>query len=205
MTNDITNCDLALDLLQRRLDGDFALTTPEVDAHVANCASCRARFATAELFLHAYPPRPRVGFADRMTVAVRRDSRNREVTRWAAVSVAIAAAIVVAVRVAWPGAPTELPPVARVTFGPSVEDRIAQAKTTVVAWRDAATQKVKMPSDWPAMTPNKDLATAFEPAKATFADASKGLASGFEPVTDSAKRAMNLFRRDLPAGDGNQN
>ena len=201
----MTSCDLALTVLQRRLDGEFAHTTPEVDAHLASCATCHSRFAAAELFLHAYPPRPRAGFVDRITVAVRRDARNREVTRWAAVSVAIAAAILIALRLAWPHAPADLPPIVKAPSGPSVEDRIAQARTTVVAWRDAATQKVKVPSDWPAMTPNKDLATAFEPAKATFADASKGLASGIEPITDSAKRAMNLFRRDLPASDGNQN
>ena len=40
------------------------------------------------------------------------------------------------------------------------------------------------------------IVSAWQPAATSLADAGKGLTSSFEPITGSAMRAVNMFRRD---------
>jgi len=188
-------CDDALAALQRELDGEGAPSS-KVFAHVTRCRVCRERFEAAQMFLAAYPPKPPAGLADKITLAVRADRRQRTYRRYFASAAALAACLVLAVRLSWPAASTE------VIAAPTLDDRFADAKSAMLAWTDATAKGISLPEDWGATFAAPDnLSATWEPASASLADAGRGLADGFEPIAASAKRAVTLFRRDLPMND----
>jgi hypothetical protein len=50
----------------------------------------------------------------------------------------------------------------------------------------------------PPMEEPGELPPALSPAARSWREAGQGLSSGLEPVTDSARRALGLFLRDIP-------
>src|SRR5262245_23583264 len=90
------NCLECQALLQRRLDGE-AIGLAGLDAHLADCAQCRAwQHSSVRLLegVRQWPaPKPPVGFSQRLTGLVlrERDTRRRRF-RWAA-GIAIAASV----------------------------------------------------------------------------------------------------------------
>ena len=65
-----------------------------------------------------------------------------------------------------------------------------------------AKTKVLLPNiDGPLLSPMED-ASPLEPATTSLVETGQSVSAGFEPVTNSAKRAISLFRRDLPALPG---
>ena len=50
-------CEPALEALQRRLDGEPACLSADVETHLAVCADCRERFRLARALIVALPPR----------------------------------------------------------------------------------------------------------------------------------------------------
>lgn len=105
------NCTQARALLEARLDGEAA-GSAELDAHLAECARCRALAEESDQLrrsLAALPVKgPRPGFADRVlaeATAGRRRSRHR-VWPWSAVAASLVAGLALGVLLGgqyWPG------------------------------------------------------------------------------------------------------
>ncbi|MBX7103196.1 MAG: hypothetical protein K1X57_03900 [Gemmataceae bacterium] len=189
MTPDKLDCATAMDRLQRRLDGDFLLTEPALDWHLADCDECAGRFAMAERLLRAYPVRPSRDFAAEVQRTIRADRRQSRL-RWAVgATAAMAAAIMLAVGLAWP---TATPAAREVVAIPSLDGAVADAASVVRTWAG----KVAIPDlpDVPAVA----FSPAFDPAVTAVADAGRGIAVSVSPITDSARRAATQFWRDLP-------
>lgn len=187
---DRLTCDEVLDALQRELDGVAPPYDPDRNAHLDRCGECRERFEAARLLLRAYPAVAPAGFVERVTVAVRSDRRQRTLRRALVAVVALAACLLIAIQFGGTNPPPE----------PSGGERFAETKSTLFGWTQQTVNAMPNTDDWTvAVTP--ELGSTFEPAAATLGDAGKGLAFGLEPLTESAKRALAKFRRDLPVGD----
>lgn len=190
------NCETAIAALQRELDGDGPALDAGLSRHLEYCVECRERFAAARMFLTAYPPPPSAALADRIAVAVRDDTRHQKWRATFAAAVGIAACLVIAFRVMMPAplAP-EVPVMAEApkSFG----SRLADARAAVQQSTVDIVQAIPKPDDL-TMVNADDFGVAFEPAANHLAEATRGLADGLQPVTDSARRAFAMFRRELP-------
>jgi hypothetical protein len=196
-------CAAALDLLQRRLDGEAVILPVDIAAHVGGCTDCRERFAVAQHLSTAPAPPVPADLANRIVQAVVRDGRRRRLARWSVVGVA--AAVAVGVWLARPTSPTPAPPerpgpdLVREPSGPAPNLRqdFAEAGEAVASLtRRTAADAVgagKQLLPTVPVPPWPDL----EPAARPFEDAGQALADGFEPVTTSARRAARLFWREL--------
>src|SRR5438034_10370817 len=97
-------CELALQALQRRLDGEPVRLTLDVETHLAVCADCRERFRLARAVMVALPPRydaaePSGLWTERVVGAIITDGRRRRIRRLGA-AWALAAGVLAAVGLA---------------------------------------------------------------------------------------------------------
>lgn len=210
------NCRDCQDVLQRRLDG-----APEGDGpaglarHLESCAACRDRFAAARrlrtglALLEA--PAPPHGFAGRVVARVLRDHQARALRRRLTRVVAAAACLALAVLAAYalrpsdsgPAPPPRGPVVRDDPPEPSLRDSVAEAQSAVASLtnRTLVESVEQTRLLWPVMAPPLPELPADPPAlppARTLAEARHGVSLGLEPVADSARRAVNLFLRDLP-------
>lgn len=211
------NCDDAHDLLQQTLDGT-PVESPEWLAHLRHCDECRAltlagrRLQDGLRLLVA--PIPPADLAARITARVRRE-RRRTRRRWAA-GFALAAAVLIALglRGTWPGRTPEndaRPSQTVVKNEPAREEKAASTLRESAAELSAifsalsnqtADETLGQTRRWvsnvssPAL-PQVDL-TAMEPPTQPLRQAGEGVSEGLEPVTTSARRAVDLFLRELP-------
>jgi hypothetical protein len=194
------------------------------EPHAADCPDCRAWAAAARRLLDGVSrlraPLPPPDLADRLLGRVLRDQRRRRLRRRVFAVTAMAAGLLLAVWAGvrgWEAARPAAPPVARqpvpppppppdlptppVPAAPSLQDGLARAGSDVLALaRRTAGEAVKptrlfVPS---APEPPEPWQPAVEPASQSFAEVRHGAVAGFEPVASSAKRAVNLFWRELP-------
>jgi hypothetical protein len=216
------DCD---ELLQARLDGPGR---GAVEAHLAECASCRELHAAAELLeagLRALPrPTPPPGLADRIVAQALAEAPHRLAwrQRWQALAAAAAllaapalalwlsprtevAPTVVAVRTSQepPAAPKDEP-------APSLRQSVEQAGTAVASLTDRLADRTReqaqwlwaaaAPADLPPMNPMSapDPATTLDPAAGSLRQAGEGVTVGLETVTAPARRAFAYFARELP-------
>lgn len=215
-----TPCDEFAAVTNAVLDRELpasALDSP----HAAACADCRELAGSVQLLLSALPgpqPAPPDGFAFRVVAAALRD-RNRELRiRWATRvgGFAVAAGVAVAVYLGSKTPPTPAPtPVVEVVVTPTPEplptprparvaDKLAEAGSAFAA----LTQK----SADEAIAPTRNLFPAVEPVAfprvpdvpaetpVPLAHLPGAAKAGIEPVAASAKRAWNLFVRDVVPG-----
>jgi len=197
-----------------------------VAGHVADCPKCgemhRAGSRLREGLLHLVVPPPPHHFADRVVrrLLSDRQARRSRRRRWLVVT-ALAASLLLAVSAGyyWFGNrdahPTivELAPLAdggnkapeQRTPTPSPRESVADAGLAVASLsRKAKDETVEQTMLlWPvASTPlsfeGLDLQTPLEPPSQSLREAGQNVSSGLEPVANSARRAMNLFWRDLP-------
>jgi predicted anti-sigma-YlaC factor YlaD len=214
------NCSECLERLQQALDehrgADCQSAPPSSDLaqHLQSCASCRELFAAAErmqrgLELLPSPALP-FGFTERVlsnVIRQRRLQRIRTLMR-------IAAVILVGVVGAWlvvtnfRGPEKPLPPelrpdvVQNETPPPSLQAQLNEAReatfglTRQIAQDTARGARLLLP---PAdRLPDPMAPLNLEPPAMSVQDVSRTVADGFEPVTDSAKRAWSMFRRMVP-------
>jgi anti-sigma factor RsiW len=211
--------------LQRLLDGWPSEAASAAD-HLAACPECNElhragrRLHEGLRFLSASPPPS--GFADRIVahVLTDRQARRSRRRRWLVVT-ALAASLLVAVSAGnyWFGKrdatspPLQPAPIAdsgekmpdTLASAPSPRDNVAGAGQAVASLSRKATDETVEQTRlfWPvASSPlsfeGLDLQTPLEPSSHSLREAGQNVSSGLEPVANSARRAMNLFWRDLP-------
>jgi hypothetical protein len=212
---------------QQILDGRPEADNTSFAEHLAACPACgqgntAVRRLRDGLHLVAAPPLPS-NFAQRVSQRVIADQvgRRRQRRRWFAAAV-LAASLFLAVFAGYrwinpkePG-PVSPGPVAEggkgapeaPTPAPSPRASVTGAGEAVASLSRKATEETVEQTRllWPVATAplffdGIDLQTPLEPPAQSLREAGSGVSSGLEPVANSARRAMNLFWRDLPPVD----
>jgi anti-sigma factor RsiW len=208
------NCSECLDLLAERLDGAAAAPRAELERHLAECAACRQRAAAARrlgegLRLLA-PPAPPAGLTERVVAGVLAERRRRtRLARWARAAVAVAAGVLVIVLVSENRPRPTPPPPDVVTPAESISLRssVAEAGSAVVSLtRRTADETVgqgRLLVPVVAQAPPEEFVPLppMDPPAGPLREAGQGLSAGLEPVTSSARRAFDLFLREVPPTD----
>jgi hypothetical protein len=209
------NCTEAQGWLQRQLDGEPVAPRAALDAHLAECPSCRELFAAAErlttgLRLRHLPAAP-PNLVDRIVHRVQADTRARRARRLV-VGLALAAGLLLAVGLfrRGGGPPVERPEavaVRREVPPPSLQKELGEAGQAVVALTrrtaDETVTRTRMllpEVPLPAPPPAPTAKVGPGAAEQSLRDVGKSVTSGLEPVTNSARRALSLFLRELPGG-----
>ncbi len=214
------NCRDFRDLLQERLDGTALDTPPAGDEHLRTCSACAALHAAAvrlgEGLRLLAAPAPPADLADRIVDRVlhKRLWRRPRPRRRVAVPLALAACLLVAIaaRLSWnrhpaaPPAPTPQPasgPQAAAGEPVDLRESVDEAKQAVVALT-ARTADEALDRTRRLLTSAGSPSAAPPPARPTaqaLREAGEGVSEGLEPVTHSARRAVDLFLRELPPMD----
>jgi hypothetical protein len=216
-------CRATVDRLQLVLDGESGQTALDADSHPAVCTACRERIAAARLMLSvlATPPEPiplPTGMTDAILTAVRED-RSARVRRRAfalAGGLAVAAAVVVAVWLRWPGDSSQAPDVANnqpnlpnpapepapLPRPVRIGDELAKAGEALRGSSKPLTEpaaaapelfvKLTDALSRPAL-PTED----FEPARRSLAELPEAARLGLEPVTGTAQKAFARLLHDV--------
>jgi hypothetical protein len=222
------NCHASRELLQERLDG-VPVESPQWLEHLRQCSDCRALEAASRRLQEGMrllaAPLPPPDLAARIAARVRYDrhrARHRARRRWA-VTLALAAGlfIALALRLDWRGKSTDTEglspePVAAKhvedpppppTEAPSLRESVAEAGAAVASLTSHTAGETVESTRWlvpkvstPAL-PRLDL-EAIEPPTQQLREAGESVSAGLEPVTNSARRALGLFLRELPPMDG---
>ncbi len=218
------NCEHCHDRIQQRLDGCDGVDAAEVQRHLAECARCAALYAASQRLsrgLHLLtPPRPPLDFTDRLVTAVLTDRRaQRQHARLRVAAYALAASLLIAATTVgmvvsgWSpfGKTTSLPSIVHHQQPapeepkpkPSVRESMTDAGsalaslTTRTADETVGQTRLLVPMMTGPSLDDLDMPPGVEPTK-SYLEASQGVTVALEPVTNSAQRAVNLFRRDLP-------
>lgn len=214
------NCRAAHDLLHERCDG-VPIESPELIEHLRGCPDCRALDAAMRRLQDGLPlltpPSPPPDLAERIVQRIIRDRRR---ARWRSrrrllVSLALAAGLFVALalRLDWRGeiaaektrkseavaVKKASPPIASHTLRESVREA-SEAMTALT--QQAAGETVER-TRWLVQAsrsslPEVELSPSIEPPTEPLRQAGEGVSMGLEPVTNSARRAVDLFLRELP-------
>jgi hypothetical protein len=195
-------CRVCEELINAYLDGGPA---DELEAHARACPECAARRAEADRLLAALaalpPVEPPSDLAARVTATaltdLRRQRRDR-LRRWAApLALAAAAAVLLAIipRLWKTEPPAPAPAPEAVALRDSVS-RAGQAVASLTARTAEETARLLPPMEVPVIeTP---MGPASGPPLEPIREAGESVASRLQPLTDPARRAVNLFFRDLP-------
>lgn len=216
-------CRICLDLLHRHLDGDVPAGV--LFDHLDRCpAAASTRDGIDRLLagvaLLQPPPPPPAGLADRITADLlaeaNRPVRLRPRPRRLSVAVlAVAASLLLALglRLGWHGdrrpTDTSAPTVAGNRAAdpplPPLRDTVTQGATAVAALtsRTAArtvegTAALLPPVPDVPLDPLPMAPADMDPTREPLQEVGEGLKAGLSPVTESARRAVTLFFRELP-------
>jgi len=212
-------CTTARDSFHLYLDGDLPVETPESLEHRSRCASCRAWEQSLRLMLNtlanASSERPRAGLADRVLESLKTQPVQPRSTarRWLAASLALAASIALAFFVMQPREkPADPVPAAMVVAPPVVEPRNASLNESVNEANDAVaalTRKadksltLNLPSlTLPKLEMQADPLERLEPAVASIQDVRHGVVLSLTPMANSARKAADLFWKEVAADTG---
>lgn len=214
------NCQEYLQHLQDQWDRRLPVQSPEIDTHLAQCPACRERLGAAlrlDRGLRLLPiPAPSPELRDRLVASLLEETRRpprlrRSWSRPLFLGLATAAGVLVAflilARKPEPVVVGPVPPTVKPAT-PSVNENIAEATSAVTALtRRTATETVEssrmllselaLPTNEPAV-----LGGAIVPPTAPLRDVGQNVTTGLEPVTSSARQAVNLFLRDLVPSAG---
>jgi hypothetical protein len=217
-------CVECQECLHRLLDGPAGAVDGSVAEHVAACPECGSlqlagRRLQDGLRLVSAPQPPR-DFVERVVASIIADrlGRRQSRRRWFAAA-ALAASLLLAILAGYrwlglgetnrvqPGpiangsTPTRETPMP----GPSPRDSVSGAGEAVASLSRKATEETVEQTRllWPVATAplsfdGIDIQTPLEPPAQSLREAGQNVSSGLEPVATSARRAMNLFIRDLP-------
>lgn len=215
------NCHDVQEMLQQSLDGT-PRESPEWLAHLRDCVDCRA-LASASRRLQdglrlSTTPLPPSDLAERIVERVLRDrrrARRRLQRRWA-VSLALAASLLAALtlRLDWTGTTRQdqtpatasanrqqtLPGVSSL---PTLRESAAELGEVFTALsNETAEEAVGQTRRWVSNVPSPDLPkvdlTTMQPSTQPLREAGEGVSEGLQAVTSSARRAVDLFLRELP-------
>jgi hypothetical protein len=184
----------------------------------------------AEALSQLEPPAPPPGLARAITAEVLSDFRGRRarrVRRGAAVAAAVLLVLALrALQVPRPDtasptpflvrsqpeapAPTPLTLPGQNRSAPAVplRDAVGEAGSAVVSLTSRTADeavghtRLLLPVVSSPTLPDLNLPAPLEPAVGPLREASQGVSAGLEPVATSARRAVDLFLRDLPPMDG---
>lgn len=216
------SCRAWEDLLQRHLDGDPA-GAEALSRHLRDCPHCGVQKASVTRLLTGLtrltPPSPPAGLSERLSGVLLSEARRRKRGRWrlrvGVFAGLAAAALLLAVGLAaWPRPEKErslvatLPPQAQASEPPPpLRDNVALASDAVASLtkntaRDTTEQSSALLSAVKDTTePLKRVPAPVEPQlDKPMREAADSVSDGLTPVTDSARRAVGLFLRDLPVG-----
>lgn len=220
------NCSEFQHRLQQRLDGESPSSSGEFDRHLAGCTSCRELEAYACRLTEILGAQAAPAASDRLRnqiislVLAQIDSQRLARRRWSRrvlAASAVAAGILLAAIMgySWWG-PRQAPGVSSSSSLVKKDEKpalpqpslnIQEAGTALVALvnrtadETVGQSRILLPQGIP--TPNFPATEAWqadlEPSSQAFRDAQDGVAVSFEPVTSSARRAVNLFLREVPS------
>jgi predicted anti-sigma-YlaC factor YlaD len=216
-------CRECQELVQVYLDGDsLGPAKAEVRRHLAACPDCRELYAAAQRlkaglqwFAPAVPP---LGLAKRIETRILTQTKRVRSLRQFAASLAVAASLLVAVLLAYHFMKRSGPPVDGQAdlqaqnpaivppSSPSLHRSVEEASEAVVSLTRRATDETIEQGRLllPVVLPGQGLAELREPLPAprppdqSLRDLQQGMAAGLEPVTTSARRAVDLFLREIP-------
>jgi predicted anti-sigma-YlaC factor YlaD len=213
------------DLLQQYLDGGAVADQAEVESHLRQCPACAALHAAGRrlgeglrlLTAHRFS----ADLTERIVFRVRADYRTRLRRRWLTVA-ALAAGILAVVLARWywpvsdPSGPMgPSPQVKGPPQPPSPPDGDARpdtdplnqsvseigsamaSLTSRAAGNTLAQTKMLLPAVAVPLS-NLPLEAPLEAPDVPLRDAGHGVSVGLEPVASSARRAVDLFLRELP-------
>jgi hypothetical protein len=206
------NCADSENLLQERLDGGAA-DRPGLEPHLAVCPTCRERHAAArrleEGLRQLTPPAPPAGLTGRVATRVLADRdarllRRRRLLRTVAAVAAAGLLVLLAVRDR-PPAPEPVPPIVAADHPAppptSLRDSVSEASSAVVdLTRRTADETVGQGRLLVPVVVGTPPDAAGDPQASVhpLREAGQGVSTGLDPVTDSARRALDLFLRDIP-------
>jgi hypothetical protein len=220
------NCEHCHHWIQQRLDGHDGADAPEVERHLAECARCAALYAASCRLGRGVrllaPPQPPLDFTERLVAAVLADrraqhrrARLRLVAYSLAASLLIAGASIGMYISGWltfgkTSQPTsivhhdEAPPTPpKPNLAPPLRESVSDAGsalaslTTRTADETVGQTRLLVPMVTGPSLDDLEAPPGMEPTK-SYLEAGQGVSVALEPVTNSAQRAVNLFRRDLP-------
>ncbi|GEM_PF-1121670 len=222
------NCREFQDWLQQLLDGADAPCPPEATLHAGACAPCRALQSAARhlnVGLKALPPTQASTLLTQSIVAAVLDERRqrvRRVRRRVALTFGLAAAILFLMLVGWFN---QAPPIDRNKMAqhpqqprepeaPQLVKRADAARVAVASLTGRVADQTKEQAklfmavanslDLPPMASLpalKGLEEPLDPAAQSLRQATQTVASGIEPITNSARRAFTFFVREMPVFD----
>lgn len=203
-------------LLQQHLDG---VQGPEsLHGHLQSCPDCATERLVILRFLSAmdqhHPSVPPADLADRITSALLAETPAGATGRWRPIgALAAAAALLLGVMLwaRWPShsVPAPVDPGPRVVIQPTptepLRESMAEARTAVASLTSrAANETIDQTTallplvQQTTLDPMSPMTTPIEPPLEPFREVTQGVSAGLAPVTDSARRAVGLFLRDLP-------
>ncbi len=213
------NCGIAHDILQQSLDGT-PIESPEWLAHLQQCADCRALASAGRRLQDGLrlltAPLPPPDLAERIVQRVLLE-RHRARRRRVATGLVLAAGLLLALtlRFNWYGSPhgpdvAPPEPVAKSNprtaeqTTPTLRQSAAELGEVVVELSNETAQETvgqtsrllsSVPKPlWNGLEIRPTLEAPTDPLR----EAGEGLSEGLEPVAKSARRALDLFLRELP-------
>jgi anti-sigma factor RsiW len=208
------NCDEFIERLQAEMDGPAVPVDSAFEGHKRACAACAELHAAMGRMFAGLRSRPAIvppdGLASRITIAVRRDTRLRRLARRGGLALATAAAVLVVVGVRFFTASSHHVPGGIASAPPKVELRAAPLSKTVAEAGEAVASltsrtadeavgqtRLLLPSMPRSAFSDLDLLPSNAPAK-PLREAGENVSAGLDPITTSARRAVDLFLRDIP-------
>jgi len=219
-------CAECQELIQQRLDGLEPSDPAALELHLRGCSTCRALHgATGRLrggILLLKPPAPPPGMSGRIAARLQADYRSRLLWRGRVrFAIATAAAVLLLVS-AWllrpnvpqqpdnalapneiaknpPPKPPEKPAEESLDIRESVSEVSSVMVNAATRTTDAAVAEGRafLPLVSSTSLPTLNVSPPAEPTR-SLKEAGQGVSDGLAPVADSARRAFDLFLRDLP-------
>jgi hypothetical protein len=224
------NCERFQNSLQNRLDGLFDESSPDLLRHLEVCSDCRAwkaatdRFEAGVLLLRSSRPSSRLPNQIVAQILSERTLRiQRQRVRRAVGALAASVALVLTASAIAPGLfdaknkqsidtgmlAVEADPIKKEpTANPPASNRVSEAGLAVASLSNLAKEetfkqtRLFMPVATVALPfENLSVPQPFEAPAESLREAGKGVSEGLQPVTNSARRAWDLFLREVPPID----
>jgi hypothetical protein len=224
-------CREFLDLVQQRLDGAGALSETGLENHLRECPACADRFRAARLLSQGLrllaPPLPPPGLERQISSSVRSALRRRRLARRGAIAGSLAAAaILVAIGLRMstvpprPSANRETAQRALVTpresalpdrskaQNPSLRNTLAEAGDAVASLTsrttDEAIDQTRLLLPIVSRPSLGEVELRSDTTARPLREAGQNITAGLGPVATSARRAVDLFLRDIPPLSGQE-
>lgn len=221
------SCHEFQEWLQQLLDEGEILSPPEVAAHVAECQTCREMQAAARQLICGLKLLPRPQAAPLLTQSIvagvldERRQRLRRVRQRMAITFGLAAAILLLMLVGWlnqtpfdKNKHAVQPHQSPAPAVPKFAERADEARGAVAQLTERVADQTKEQAKLLMTVANSfelppmgalpglnDLKEPLDPAAQSLRHATETVASGIEPITNSAGRAFTFFVREMPVFD----